>query len=47
MDSFPIINERTLDWDLSNSCPVGFIAFDGLKGFPLQGDKIVLSFTVH
>ena len=35
IDSSPMMKDRTLDWALSNSLPVGFIAFSGLKGFPL------------
>ena len=43
IDSFPMIKERTLDWALSNSFPVGFIASDGLKGFPLNEiDRIMI-----
>ena len=38
-----MIKERTLDWALSNSFPVGFIASDGLKGFPLyEIDRIMI-----
>ena len=43
IDSFPMIKERTLDWALSNSFPVGFNASDGLKGFPLyEIDRIMI-----
>ena len=43
IDSFPMIKERTLDWALSNSFPVGFNASDGLKGFPLYAiDRIII-----
>ena len=43
IDSLPMIKVRTLDWALSNSFPVGFIASDGLKGFPLyEIDRIMI-----
>ena len=46
IDSFPIIKERTLDWVLSNSWPVGFIAFAALNGFPLKKNKLALLLIV-
>merc|ERR1719278_1290154 len=43
IDSFPMMKDNTLDWDLSNSLPVGFIAFSGLKGFPPKVPSVIIS----